>query len=234
MTSLPIGLLCLLATAFFTLSDAKLEQYFQYHSFWLVGFGTISVLFLTFPMAAIKSLVHSIKELFHNDRDLEYFESSIKTISKNKMSSIEVKNSIIEYAQQLWDQGVNPDLFIVLLSEKRNELEAKNVDVIHSLKNLAKYPPALGMVGTVIGMIDLFMTLDRNQDKIGEALSVAMTATLLGLLISNLLISPLADRLHVKHLKEQRLNTTLYELLLLINANQPITLIQEEIKSRVS
>lgn len=232
MNSIFIGIVCLIVTAVFTLAGARLDQYFQYHSLFLVGFGTVSVLFLTFPMVAIKNMIISTRDLFKKDHELSFFESSIQKLTQNRFSKIELINPMINYAQQLWEQGVSPDLFIVLLSEKRNELEAKNVDVIHSLKNLAKYPPALGMVGTVMGMIDLFMTLDKNQEHIGEALSVAMTATLLGLLISNLLISPLADRLHVKHMKEQRLNTTIYELMLLINGNQPLSLIQEEIKNR--
>lgn len=234
MTSLPIGMVLLLLTAILATSGANINQYFQTHSFWLVGFGSVALLFLIFPTSAIKNLYYSVKSLFQNDLSLTSFSDSIKKLSQNKQSTVTEKNEIIEYAQLLWDQGVGADMFIVLLSEKRNELEAKNVDVIHSLKNLSKYPPALGMVGTVMGMIDLFMTLDKNQDRIGEALSVAMTATLLGLIISNFIISPLADRLHVKHLKEQRLNTTLYELLLLVNANQPISLISEEIRSRAS
>jgi chemotaxis protein MotA len=234
MNSLVIGLILLIATGWLSLSGSRPEQYFQLHSAYIVGLGTLTVLFLTTPLSSVIELFKSMFSLYRIEKTLANFEDEIKRLHANRANAATSSHPLIAYGQQLWEQGVSQDLFVVLLSERRSELEARDIDVIHALKNLAKYPPALGMLGTVMGMIELFSSLDQNQDKIGSALSVAMTATFLGLIISNLVISPIADRLHVRHLKEQRVSTGLYELMLLINSNQPSTLINEEIKGRAA
>lgn len=232
MTTILIGFACLLVAGLMSLDANTVHLYFQWHSFWLVGMGSIAVMFLTSPLAVIKSLARSLPKMVQKEKSLKDYDEALRSLAKDKFKPIAQSHPVLDYAQQLWEQGINPDLFVVLLSEKRTELDSANVDAIHVLKNLTKYPPALGMVGTVMGMIDLFSALDKNQDKIGYALSIAMTATFLGLIIANFFISPLADRLHVQHIKEQRLNTTLYELMLLINSRQPVSLIDEEIKTR--
>jgi len=81
-------------------------------------------------------------------------------------------------------------------------------------------------------MIGLFSVLDSSKDNIGTSLSAAMTATFLGLFLSNFLLSPLADRLHIKQIQQNRLYENVYEVLLLINRDEPSVLIQEEINDR--
>ena len=223
------------AIAFYvSLKGGHAELYWQWHSFWIVGIGTLSIFFMIFPSSVLRSLLYSMRHYGFAKSDFQQHLRAVEALAKNKNAKVEINHPLLKYAHQLWQQGVNPDLFIVLISEKKQELEATDVDVIHGLKNLAKYPPALGMLGTVMGMIDLFSNLNTNKGLIGPALSVAMTATLFGVVLANVVISPLADRLQALHIKEQRLNTSIYEVILLINANEPLVLIEEEIKTRAA
>jgi chemotaxis protein MotA len=234
MTTIFIGLVGLVIEFFFAQNGGSLSLYWQWRSFMVVGVGTFSILFLIFPRALFKSLIRSLRGLANDKTDLQQHFPELRALAKSKHTKIKMHHPLLAYAQQLWEQGVNPDFFIVLLSEKQQEVESIGLDVIHGLRNLAKYPPALGMLGTVMGMIDLFSNLDNNKGQIGHDLSMAMTATLLGIILSNMVISPIADRLHSLHMKEQRLNISIYELLLMINSNQSVVLIEEEIKGRAA
>ncbi|MCC6137386.1 MAG: MotA/TolQ/ExbB proton channel family protein, partial [Bdellovibrionaceae bacterium] len=93
-------------------------------------------------------------------------------------------------------------------------------------------PPALGMVGTVIGMVSLFQSLDGNKQSIGPSLALAMTATFLGLVLANALVMPLADRLQLKHTQEKQHLTHIYQILLLIGQNEPQNLVEDEVAKR--
>jgi chemotaxis protein MotA len=66
---------------------------------------------------------------------------------------------------------------------------------VSAIGNLAKYPPALGMIGTVFGIISIFNGLNSElgQRDLGVNLAFAMTATMYGLVMSNFVISPVAD-----------------------------------------
>jgi chemotaxis protein MotA len=85
-----------------------------------------------------------------------------------------------------------------------------------------------------MGMISLFSALDENRSNIGSALSIAMTATFFGLVLANVFISPLADRLHVRQVHMHRTLENMYELLLLINQGEPTALIKEELNERAA
>ena len=90
------------------------------------------------------------------------------------------------------------------------------------------------MAGTVMGMIALFSSLDQQSDSIGADLALAMTATFFGLILANAFVAPLADRLQVQQVRDQRLYQAIYELLLLINAGEPVSLVHDEVQSRAA
>jgi chemotaxis protein MotA len=67
--------------------------------------------------------------------------------------------------------------------------------------------PAWGMVGTLIGMVNMFANME-DPSKLGPFMAVALLATLYGALVGNLLALPIADKLHIK-LEEEEVSRTL-------------------------
>ncbi|KAK0330627.1 hypothetical protein LTR94_032128, partial [Friedmanniomyces endolithicus] len=58
----------------------------------------------------------------------------------------------------------------------------------------AEAAPAMGMVGTLIGLAAMFATMNDPQ-RIGSAMAIALLATLYGALLANLIAQPIATRL---------------------------------------
>jgi chemotaxis protein MotA len=67
--------------------------------------------------------------------------------------------------------------------------------------------PAFGMVGTLIGMVQMFANMS-DPSKLGPYMAIALLATLYGAVLANLLCLPIADKLHVK-LADEEVNRTL-------------------------
>lgn len=65
----------------------------------------------------------------------------------------------------------------------------------------AGYAPIFGLMGTTMGLINMLGHLDA-PDEIGHSLAVAMTATLYGLVFSNVILTPIADKLSRLHESE--------------------------------
>jgi chemotaxis protein MotA len=234
MESLILGVIAIgaVATAAFRLESFPLQN--APNALLLVLGGTLSVLFLSIPTRVLRSIFNSLMSLFRAEESFSHYQVELTDLIKNKTLESSSKSPLIHYARELWSQGVDSDLFIALISQKKQELEAKQLDAIQALKNLAKYPPAFGMVGTVVGMVALFSKLDQNKSNIGVSLSLAMVSTLLGLVLTNVFISPLADRLQVKHLNDRRVFESLYEILLLINSDEAASVTREELKTRAA
>jgi chemotaxis protein MotA len=234
MIGLGIGFFSIVLVMFFSVGASNIGFYLQPHSILIVIGGTIALLIFATPTLVLKSLYRSLARLFQSTKAFDYYGKQIEEISKTRKLAEPSTNQLINYAVELWEQGIDPDLFIVLLSQKKNELLSEQTDAVQSLKNLSKYPPALGMAGTVMGMISLFTSLDEKKESIGGSLALAMTATFFGLILSNVLVAPLADRLQVQQVRDQRLYQAIYELLLLINGGEPDALVQDEVNNRAA
>jgi chemotaxis protein MotA len=232
MISLPLGALLTAVIFIYSVGLGNFGLYANWHSLILVGGGTISILFFSTPLSVLKNLKYQAQALFRKNPDIQQVRPHLIQLAKNRFAATDCDDEMIRYAQDLWAQGVAHELFIVLLSQKRKELEQKSVDCIQSLKNLAKYPPALGMAGTVMGIVTLFQSLDGGKNKIGPALAMAMTATFFGLAIANGLVMPLADRLQVRHIAHANYLSHLYQILLLINQEEAENLIADEVTLR--
>jgi chemotaxis protein MotA len=63
------------------------------------------------------------------------------------------------------------------------------------LRNMAATAPAFGMVGTLIGMMIILNSVGTDLGSISGGLSIAMLATLYGLLLARLVCLPAADKL---------------------------------------
>jgi len=234
MISLPIGALLTAFVFIYSIGIGNFGLYANWHSLILVGGGTVTILFFSTPMSVLKSLKAQMQSMMQKNPHLQLVKPDLMQLAKNRNASIESKDELITYAQDLWSQGVTHELFIVLLSQKRKELEQRSVDCIQSLKNLAKYPPALGMAGTVMGIVTLFQSLDGGKGKIGPALAMAMTATFFGLAIANGIVMPLSDRLQIRHIAHTAYLNNVYQVLLLINQDEAENLITDEVNLRAA
>ena len=75
--------------------------------------------------------------------------------------------------------------------------------------------PAFGMVGTLIGMVQMFANM-TDPSKLGPFMATALLATLYGAVIANLFCLPIADKLHGKLLDEETNRTLIIDGILMI------------------
>ena len=86
--------------------------------------------------------------------------------------------------------------------------------------------PAFGMVGTLIGMVQMFANM-TDPSKLGPFMATALLATLYGAMLANLLCLPIADKLHGKLLDEETNRTLIIDGILMIREGKSPTLVRE-------
>ena len=82
-----------------------------------------------------------------------------------------------------------------LLDRLREERRERHALVQDYWAAAAETAPAMGMVGTLIGLVGMFRAMD-DPAAIGGAMAIALLATLYGALFANLVAAPIAARLH--------------------------------------
>lgn len=81
--------------------------------------------------------------------------------------------------------------------------QARHEAAVRVWRTAADSAPAMGMIGTVLGLIGMFARMD-DLTMMGSAMALAMLTTLYGLFISALVAGPVAARLERLSLAERR------------------------------
>lgn len=71
------------------------------------------------------------------------------------------------------------------------------VTAVSVLRRAAEYAPAMGLIGTLIGLVQMLGRLD-DPAVIGPSMAIALLTTLYGAVLANLVLSPLAAKVERK------------------------------------
>ena len=112
----------------------------------------------------------------------------------------ELDDRFLELGVQLLVDGVDEKVVRETLEIEMAATDERHRTAIDFFKGLAGYAPTFGMVGTVIGLINMLGNLE-DPEQLGRGMALALLTTLYGVLIGNLLFNPVAARL-------ERLNET--------------------------
>ena len=91
----------------------------------------------------------------------------------------------------------------VMKSEIAGMME-RHVSGVQMFKKSAEVAPAMGLIGTLIGLVQMLGNLD-DPSKIGPAMAVALLTTMYGAILANMLYSPMAGKLERNTNEEIRL-----------------------------
>jgi len=90
--------------------------------------------------------------------------------------------------------------------------------------------PAFGMVGTLIGMVQMFANM-ADPSTLGPYMAIALCATLYGALVQNFIGIPIADKLHLKFAEEDLNQTLIIDGILQIRDAKSPALVREMLQA---
>lgn len=126
--------------------------------------------------------------------------------------------------------GTDQELVSSILETELNYIEQRHSKKIAFWNNLAGMGPAWGMIGTLIGLINMLKLLD-DPSSIGPNMAVALITTLYGSLLANWLSIPIANKLQEKSKREIMMKEVVCEGILSIQAGENPRIIEEKLKS---
>lgn len=103
--------------------------------------------------------------------------------------------------------GVDASQVVMVLDRELQYSKERHKKGQNILKGMGATAPAFGMIGTLIGLVQMLAAMD-DPSKIGPAMAVALLTTLYGAVFANLIFLPLAEKLELRS-KEEGLNREL-------------------------
>lgn len=129
--------------------------------------------------------------------------------------------------------GTDPELVRSIMETELNCIEDRHGEVVGFWDSLGAMGPAWGMIGTLIGLINMLKVMN-DPKAIGPAMAVALITTFYGSVLANWICIPIATKLKSKNSSEIMVKELMVEGLLSIQAGENPRVIEEKLKSFLS
>jgi chemotaxis protein MotA len=231
-----IGLLCGVAViTVIMLLGGNLEMFWSEHAVIIIFGGSIAATMIRFPLSAIlHGLPLGAKFAFTMSRlaarDLVDELARIAEIARKQgpvgLEKVETNEPFLAKGIRYVADGYDLEFIRDNLERDRDNFLMHLDEGGKIYRAIGDCAPAFGMVGTLIGMVQMFANM-TDPSKLGPFMATALLATLYGALVSNLFCLPLADKLHVKLLDEETNRTLIIDGILMIRDSKSPTLVRE-------
>jgi len=145
-------------------------------------------------------------------------------------ASDEINDDFLKKGIMLVVDGTDPELVRNILDTEIIFIGGRHKEVATFWEKIAELGPAWGMIGTLIGLINMLGSLD-DPAAIGPAMAVALLTTMYGSLLANLIATPFAEKLKIRSRQEMLLKEVMVEGLLSIQAGENPRVIEEKLKA---
>lgn len=142
----------------------------------------------------------------------------------------EVQSPFLGKGIQMLVDGQTGDTIRQLLSKERLMTLDHNRSGAKVFTALADVAPAMGMIGTLIGLVQMLSNME-DPKSIGPAMAVALLTTLYGAMIATMIASPIADKLSLRMTEEARLQSLYTDALVAIQEGTNPRIIEQMLSS---
>ncbi len=141
-----------------------------------------------------------------------------------------IKQPFLKFGVQLLTEKTGHAFIKATLDNDIEEMENRHASVQSMYSNMASFGPVFGMVGTIIGLIQLLKGL-ADPMKIGPAMAVALITTLYGGIVAGVIFIPAREKLKEMSEKEAYLKRLITQGILLIEHEEIPSKVEKFLKS---
>ncbi len=189
--------------------------------------GTVLVTMMKFSLGKFLGAAGiAVKAFLHKPLDpQELIEEAVdlaKTARQGGLLALEdreVKDDFMKNGLGLLIDGHPADTVRSLLQKDLAQTVQRHNDGQDIFKAIGDVGPAMGMIGTLIGLVQMLSNMD-DPKQIGPAMAVALLTTLYGAILANMFALPIADKLDVRSREEKTNKSLIIDALLSIQGGQ--------------
>ena len=180
-------------------------------SMMIVGGGAFAALLINFPMTRVLGVISVVRNCFlvklpEIESVIQQFSDFARTSRRDGLLSLEnemesIQDPFLKRGLEMVVGGNSREELTSVLETEISYIEQRHESGRKILDALAAAAPAFGMIGTLIGLVQMLRTLD-DPSQIGIGMATALLTTLYGAVIANLICIPLAGKLDTRSREE--------------------------------
>jgi chemotaxis protein MotA len=220
---------------------SMLRNFFDVPSIFITIGGTIFALLASFPFEDFKRIPGHFKMVLRKNGKypMEYIETITELSREARKKGLlaledrasEFEDEFLKESVLLIVDAIEPDKLKAWLEQKLDYIRIRNAAERHIYDRGAAFAPAFGMIGTLIGLVNMLksMNLDDGPEVLGLNMSVALITTFYGALMANAFFIPMSNKLEIAQEKEMTIKEMIVEGVVSIKEGENPKYIQEKL-----
>lgn len=188
-------------------------------SFMIVIGGTLAVTLISFSMAdVLRSVPVTFGAVFRRPRDASQAAMMAVKLADEarRKGHLALPRTIsgvrdepfLRKALELVADGTPTTEIERILENDMASIQSRERGVVQILRRAAEVAPAMGLIGTLVGLVQMLNKLD-SPTEIGPAMALALLTTLYGAVLANMVLHPLATKIE-RHASDEATLNRLY------------------------
>ena len=212
------------------LTNSGLGAFIDTPSILVVCGGSVAAMLIAFPLGTVIGSIKIALKAFFSPKQSpdEVIERIVDLAIKARKESIialekeEIEDPFLAKGIRLVVDGTAPNLVNSILRTEIGFMKQRHLSGQSVFKFLGGMAPAYGMIGTLIGLVQMLQSLD-DPSSIGPAMAVALLTTFYGALLANIIALPIAQKLAGKSGDEVlMMEVTIQGVLAILEGDNPI------------
>lgn len=217
-----------------------INRFLEVQSFLITGGGALACLVASFPLSYLAGVPKKLGMAFFPKKysPEKYIQQIVEYAQTARSKGL---LALEESANQCPDPFMKSSLMLIVDANEPEKVRAMLDDAINFMcdrhengraffeKGVALFP-AFGMLGTLVGLINMLATMSSNPDGLASGMATALITTFYGSLFANVLFAPLGMALKNSHEDELLCMQIIEEGVLAIAAGSNPRYIQEKLE----
>ncbi len=221
----------------------QLGYYFDFPSIVCTVGGGIACTILSFPLSDTTKALKALPLILKSPKSsaIDTIQTMVELSQKARREGLlalesaqgELKDNFLKKAMELVVDGIEADIVKTSMQLEIDSMANRHQGVQSYYKTLATQFPAWGMIGTLLGLVNLLKTME-DPSGIGPAMALAIITTLYGSILANFICNPIAAKLAGNSAEEILLREMMVEGVLSIQSGENPRLMEHKLKTFLS
>jgi len=202
--------------------------------------GTFGIIFINYPLKDVIGVAGVIRNVFITRRrdvrgliptfvDFAAMARKEGILALEKVTD-EMGDAFFKHGMELVIDGLEPHAIREILETELEHIEQRHIRGADILNSLGTFAPAMGMLGTLIGLIQMLQSMS-DPSSIGPSMAVALITTFYGSILANLIALPMAGKLTMRSREETMEKGMIIEGIMSISAGDNPRIVERKLHS---
>jgi chemotaxis protein MotA len=205
--------------------------------------GTVGIALIAFPIGNIKRIPGALGTiLFHKKHNFTKLVEMLCDIAnkarKDGLLSLEseadkISDQFIKKGLGYIADGVDPEFLRNVLNNEIESAYKRLEDAAKVFEGMGGTSPTMGVLGTVMGMVNVLGHMGSDTSKIGPEIAGAFVATMYGVGFANLIWLPIGSHIKVVAEDETNYQEVVLEGLMAIQSGEPASRLKDRLYAKI-